>query len=81
MDAFEKLSKNLEIVNDFDTKTDVLLIAMAELIKSSRCDPNACLRRNTAEILKTIMDQNKNLPQCEVNLYNHMYIRGITFTF
>lgn len=74
MNAFELLANNLESITDFDTKSDILLIAMAELIKSKKCNPDTNLRKNITDILKSIVDKNKNLPQCEEIVSNSKFI-------
>lgn len=66
--AFEKLSENLECVSDFDVKAEALIIAMSSLIESENCDPGTISKAFVSDILTRIVNNIKDLPQCEVNI-------------
>lgn len=64
--AFVKLAKLLEVVTDFDLKTETMLFAMAEFSKSKWFQVDGNMSEHLKTVLSDIIDCNKGLLQCEV---------------
>ena len=66
MDAFNILRKNLNVIEDYEVRTEMMLLAMSVLAKSSYCKPTQEDRVHITGILTNIIKKNQNLPQCQV---------------
>ncbi|TMW52640.1 hypothetical protein DOY81_002294, partial [Sarcophaga bullata] len=65
MDAFNILRKNLNVIDDYEVRTEMMLLAMSVLAKSSYCKPNKEEKVHITDILTNIIKKNQNLPQCQ----------------
>lgn len=66
MNAFDILWKKLNVIEDFDVRIEMILLAMSVFVKSSHCKLNQEEKTRIIDILTNIIKKNQILPQCQV---------------